>query len=99
MNIETESELKEFIGSLLDLNIQKNKIFLDELLKKLKKPSNVPVQEVKVSCESIIKKMNKFFMKNNSKRSTANLNKKKHSKQKKIRPLLINKIQLTLKSL
>jgi hypothetical protein len=40
LNIETEPELKEFIGSLLDLSIAKNRIFLDELLKKIKKPSH-----------------------------------------------------------
>ena len=47
LNIETETEIKEFIGSLLDLSISRNKIFLDELLEKLKKPSSV--KEFKVN--------------------------------------------------
>ena len=34
------------MGSLLDISIQRNKIFLDELLRKLQKPSIV--QDVKV---------------------------------------------------
>lgn len=42
LTIETESEVKEFIGSLLDLSITKNKKFLDELLARLKKPAEVP---------------------------------------------------------
>ena len=48
LKIETESELREFIGSLLDLSHPKNKFFLDELLKKLNKPiSNIPNMTVK----------------------------------------------------
>jgi hypothetical protein len=40
LNIETEGEIKEFIGSLLDLSVPKNKNFLDELLRRMKKPSH-----------------------------------------------------------
>ena len=40
MNIETELELKEFIGSLLDLKNPKNKLFLEELLRRIQKPSH-----------------------------------------------------------
>ena len=39
LKIESESELKEFIGSLIDLSLPKNKSFLNELLTKLKRPS------------------------------------------------------------
>ena len=40
LNIETEAEIREFIGSLLDLSVAKNKNFLDELLRRMKKPSH-----------------------------------------------------------
>ena len=39
MKIESESEIKEFIGSLLDTTKPANKKFLNELLVKLKRPS------------------------------------------------------------
>ena len=39
LKIESESEIKEFIGSLLDTTIPANKKFLNELLNKLKRPS------------------------------------------------------------
>ena len=40
LKIESESELREFIGSLLDLNKPANSRFLDELLSRIQRPSH-----------------------------------------------------------
>ncbi|RNA01135.1 Activating signal cointegrator 1 [Brachionus plicatilis] len=42
LNIETQNEIHEFIGSLLDLSIDRNKRFLKELLEKIQKPAHHP---------------------------------------------------------
>ena len=52
VQIETEAEIREFVGSLLDLSQSANKSFLNELLIKLNKhqpPTGVTVSRKRLS--------------------------------------------------
>ena len=80
LRIESESEIKEFIGSLLDLSIPKNKNFLAELIGKLKKPSMVADVKVYVKPKIVEETSNKF---NKNKNPTPTKNENEEAEPKK----------------
>ncbi|CAF0978379.1 unnamed protein product [Brachionus calyciflorus] len=81
LNIETESEIREFIGSLLDLSIEKNRLFLSDLLNKIQKPSHH--SNVTVYQKPDIEEPKSKFNKKQTKPDSENINPISQLKQQK----------------